>query len=335
MCPMRSRVFFSFLVGAVLSVTVVASTAQAEDDPEVLIREGVSLRRSGDDAKAYGYIKRAYDISHTPRTTAQLGLVEQALGRFLDSQQHLSEALDGNDAWVDQNRAVLEKSRESVRQHLGKIELHGLPPGAVVGISGQPPILVPKDGVLWVPPGMVKLALSAPDHTSVSKEAVASAGMSVELEVDFPLAAPAPGAETATPHAATETNSAAATVTTARAAEPDDSKRALRIAGLVTAGAGVAVGVTGIFVYHSGASKRDAIEQDAGAYPRRPYNPSNGNYQTLISTGIGLMIAGGAAVATGAVLYLLGREAETSTDTRVSFGYVPGAGGHILIGGRF
>ena len=119
---MRSRGVFSFL-GAVLSVTVVASTVRAEDDPEVLIREGVSLRRTGDDAKAYGYIKRAYEISHTPRTTAQLGLVEQALGRFLDSQQHLSEALDGNDAWVDQNRAVLEKSRESVRQHLGKIEL--------------------------------------------------------------------------------------------------------------------------------------------------------------------------------------------------------------------
>ena len=96
----------------------------------------------------------------------------------------------------------------------------------------------------------------------------------------------------------------------------------------------MAVGVTGIFVYHSGASKRDAIEQDAGAYPKRPYNPSNGNYGTLIGTGIGLMIAGGAAVATGAVLYLFGREAETSTDTRVSFGYLPGAGGHILIGGR-
>ncbi len=332
---MRLRGFFSFLVAAVLSVTLVESTVRAEDDPEVLIREGVSLRRSGDDAKAYGYIKRAYEISHTPRTTAQLGLVEQALGRFLDSQQHLSEALDGNDAWVDQNRAVLEKSRESVRQHLGKIELHGLPAGAVVGISGQPPIPVPKDGVLWVPPGMVKLALSAPDHTSVSKEAVASAGMSVELEVDFPLAAPGPGTETAARQASTETNGAAATVTTTRAAEPDDSKRTLRIAGLVTAGAGVAVGVTGIFVYHSGASKRDAIEQDANPLAPLPYDPSNGNYRTLGDTGIGLMIAGGAAVATGAVLYLFGREAETSTETHVSLGYAPGAGGHILIGGRF
>ena len=70
--------------------------------------------------------------------------------------------------------------------------------------------------MLWVPPGMVKLALSAPDHTPVSKEAVASAGMSVALEVEFPLAALAPGAETATRQASTETNSAAATVTTTR-----------------------------------------------------------------------------------------------------------------------
>jgi hypothetical protein len=330
---MSSGGFFSILAAAVLSVTVVASTARAEDDPEVLIRDGVSLRRSGDDAKAYGYLKHAYEIAHTPRTAAQLGLVEQALGRFLESQQHLSEALDGNDAWVDQNRALLEKSRESVRQHLGKIELHGLPPGTVVGISGQPPVPVPKDGALWVPPGMVKLALSAPDRTSVSKEAVASAGMSVVLEVDFPLAAPAPGAETVTRQAATETTSAAATVTTTPATGPDDKNRTLRIAGLVTAGAGVLVGVSGVFVYHSGTSKRDAIERNAKA--GLPYDPSNGDYQTLTDTGIALMIAGGAAVATGAVLYLLGREAKTSTETHVSLGYLPGAGGHILIGGRF
>src|SRR5512138_3799471 len=63
-----------------------SSVAMAEsEEPEALIRQGIELRRRGDDARAHGYFKRAYELSKTPRAAAQLGLVDQAVGRFAEA----------------------------------------------------------------------------------------------------------------------------------------------------------------------------------------------------------------------------------------------------------
>jgi hypothetical protein len=108
----------------------------------------------------------------------------------------------------------------------------------------------------------------------------------------------------------------------------------MRLTGLVAAGAGVAVGVTGILLYLSGRSKRNAIEQDAAS--TKPYNTSNGDYQTLGNTGLGFMIAGGAVVAAGTVLYFLERDPESAAaGAHVAFGYAPGVGGNFQIMGHF
>jgi len=116
------------------------------------------------------------------------------------------------------------------------------------------------------------------------------------------------------------------------------SGRPLRIAGLITAGAGVAAGVAGIFVYRSGVNKAHAIEQNANPQSPAPYDESNGNYKTLSNAGIALMVGGGVALATGVVLYLVGRGTDSESNdggTRVSLAYVPGFGAHLSFGGSF
>ncbi len=326
------RALYGLMVALVVALPA-GTAAGADEDPETLIGQGVALRRSGNDAKAFGYFKRAYEMSRTPRTAAQLGLDEQALSRSADAERHLTEALQGNDAWVDQNRALIERSRDTVRLHLGKIELHGLPSDATYELPGGSTAPVPADGVVWVEPGKVTLKLAAPGHGAVSKDAVVTAGGSVEIDATLP--ADTEGA--ATPAAVAETKEGAnAPSSSSGPAQPmdADSGRSMRLGGLITAGAGAAIGVIGLILYLDGRSKLQGIENDASA--KRPYNPSYGSYQTLGNTGLGMLIGGVVAAGAGVTLYLFGRGGEaTDGDAHVAVGYVPGLGGDVQIGGRF
>jgi hypothetical protein len=163
-----------------------------------------------------------------------------------------------------------------------------------------------------------------------------AAGESVTLDVDLPaipqpVAAPAAPPSEAAPVAGSSGQPASSDAGTSSGAP-------LRIAGLISAGVGVAAGVVGIFVYRAAAAKANAIEQNANPMTPAPYDESNGNYKTLGNAGIGLMVGGGVALATGVALYLVGRSADAeSTDAgaRVSLWYVPGSGAHVLLGGSF
>jgi tetratricopeptide (TPR) repeat protein len=119
----------------------VARGGEAED-PEKLIQQAVELRRKGDNARAYGYLKRAFDLARTPRSAAQLGLVEHALGRYAEAEVHLGEALATSDPWVAENRSRLESSRAFVRSNLGRVEVVGAPDDATVSVGSDPSVKI-------------------------------------------------------------------------------------------------------------------------------------------------------------------------------------------------
>src|SRR5262245_713516 len=78
--------------------------ASASNDEDALIRRGLELRRRGDDAAALPHFERAYWLAQSPRSAAQLGFAEQALGRWSDAEVHVAEALRaGDDPWVRKN----------------------------------------------------------------------------------------------------------------------------------------------------------------------------------------------------------------------------------------
>src|SRR3954471_9414020 len=82
----------------------------AEDEgPEALIRQGVSLRRNGQESKAYGYFRRAYETAPTPRSTAQFGLSSVAVGKYAEAEWLLSAAMASGDPWTVEHGAELEK----------------------------------------------------------------------------------------------------------------------------------------------------------------------------------------------------------------------------------
>lgn len=331
-----------------LFVCAGAGAARAEEDIEALIRQGNALRKQGESARAYGYFKRAYDSAHTPRTAAQLGLVEQSLGRHDDAEVHFSEALAGTDPWVEQNRAALEDSRRKVRGNLGRIDIQDAPAGTTVAIGMRAAIAVPADGTLWAKPGDTSIRISAPGRETVVRNVSVSMGANVrvELPAPSPTAAkretPAPPKDTSTtgvleppPSSAPPAPPMAATP----ASSPDATNPGgtLQLAGVVAAGVGAAAGIAGVFVYRAGAAKRDAIADDATN--KRQYDPANGNYKTLGDAGIAMMIGGGAVVVAGAVLYLLGRnqrgEAIDTGPSHAAIDIPPGGGFCIRLSGRF
>src|SRR4051812_40926139 len=104
----RSVVFASLvasLMGAGWAATAHASDASEAED---LIRTAVKLRNEGKDQKAFPLLQRAYDLARTPRTEAQLGLVEMALGYWVESEGHLAHAVAATENhWIASNRPVL------------------------------------------------------------------------------------------------------------------------------------------------------------------------------------------------------------------------------------
>src|SRR5262245_5743759 len=116
---MERRSWNKWLAPACLVALSLAGDARA-DDAESLLRRGIDLRKQGQDTEALESFRAAHTLDPTPRAKAQIGLAEQALGRWLDAHQHLSEALSAaDDPWIIKNREALEGARSTIEDRLG------------------------------------------------------------------------------------------------------------------------------------------------------------------------------------------------------------------------
>src|SRR4026208_2372075 len=83
------------IVGAAALLTLgIARPARAGDSAaaEARIRGGGDRRAKKREERALPLFEKAYQVSRSPRTAGQLGLVEMALGYFLDARRDLGEA---------------------------------------------------------------------------------------------------------------------------------------------------------------------------------------------------------------------------------------------------
>lgn len=343
------------VIKAITVVSVLASllgSAQAEE-PEALIRQGIELRRRGNDARAHGYFKRAYELSKTPRTAAQLGLVDQAVGRFTEGEMLLSDALGTGDPWVQQHRPALEKSLKALRRHLGNVLVQGAPPGTKWSDADHPEAPLPSSGSIWVSPGEGALHFEAAGRLAATLDVKVAVGESVTVTVDLPVVKPpAPPAVSAVsvPESG-HTTDAVPTNPTPPAHPPAPGKEtappppeaasdglAWRITGIVVAATGVAVGVTGFYMRTVATNKLNAIMTQASSNTKAPYDSSNGNWQTYEHAGVGMLIAGGAAIVAGSAMYLINWPGHADEgETKVGLLALPDlhGGGSLQVQARF
>jgi tetratricopeptide (TPR) repeat protein len=173
---------------ALMSICVSSGAAAAAArgaDADKLIQEGVELRRSGDDVTALERFQQALELTPSPRALAQVGLAEQALGRWTQAYEHLHKALDAKgDLWTNKHRAALVEALDHVSDHVGKVEILGGSPGAEVRFDGSPRGTLPVVEPILVPTGKVTIDIVSPGFVSVQRITVVHARESVRESFD-------------------------------------------------------------------------------------------------------------------------------------------------------
>ena len=164
-------------------------------DVEDLIRQGVELRRQGKDARALPLFEQAYRLAPTPRSAAQLGLVEMTLGYRLEAERHLHEALSApHDIWVQRHRDQLEDSLHKVRSAIGELIVTGSPIGAEVRVNGNRVGELPLLAPIRLGEGPASVELRAPGYTSILQKISIMGSRRFSLQMDLRRAPAAPPA---------------------------------------------------------------------------------------------------------------------------------------------
>jgi hypothetical protein len=157
----RAALLIAIFAAATPAHAADSETARAEE----LIKKANALRQQGQDPAALPLVREAYDVARSPRTAAQLGLVELALGYWVSSDDHLTEALaPAHHPWIDKNRKVLDEARASARAHVGTLVIEGEPAGAEVRVNSVRAGNLPLAAPIRVGEGDVTIEVKAPGH---------------------------------------------------------------------------------------------------------------------------------------------------------------------------
>jgi hypothetical protein len=147
-------------------------------DYESLMRDAVSKRRAGDDIAALKLFQQAYELNKTPKALAQMGLAEQALGRWGAADKHLRQALatGGSDPWINKNRAAIGTSLDTIVGHVGQLDVIGQPEGADVRVDGESVGQLPLGHPIVVTAGGVAVEVSARGYLPILRSTTVSVG---------------------------------------------------------------------------------------------------------------------------------------------------------------
>jgi hypothetical protein len=206
-----------------------AAGAVEPAEVEDLIRQGVELRRQSRNGAALSYFQRAYDLQRSPRTAAQLGMVEAALGYWLAAERHLAEALESpRHPWLVEHRTPIAETLESVRGFIGELEVAGAPAGAEVLANGQPAGRLPGPISLRMGEGPVKIEAAAAGHLTATQSVNVVGGdrrrVLFELEKDPSASSAALGAEPPLPAPRPSAPSPVARAAPPSVAQPPDAE---------------------------------------------------------------------------------------------------------------
>jgi len=335
-------------------------------DADALVKEGIALRRQGKDLAALKKFEEANTVQESPRTLAQIGLAEQALGRWGAADRHLRGALSAtDDGWISKNRKLIEQALKIVGQHVGQLEIVGSPVGSEVLVDGEVVGRLPLGGAVAATAGGVAVEVRAPGYVPVVRSAqIAVGGLTRE---SFNLQSTAPQPTTGDAAARNDRANPPASDVSAGANDPvalatnqpgDSGEAALdpsapsvegrpetgamppaRIAALVAAGLSVGALALGVYEHLQWQDRVSSFKQDDACDLGAPgrgspacqslYESGEGS-RTLAFVGYGVA---GAFAATAVVLYLVSPE-PSPAPRPVACGLQPGTYG-LTCAGRF
>src|SRR5437763_9941722 len=143
----RAAALLTLSIGVGIGFTARPAHAGDSAEAEALIRQGVDLRGQKKDERALALFEKAYQVSRSPRTAGQLGLVEMALGYFVDAEKYLGEAVASPDhPWVAKNLPTLKAQLAAATAQIGDLYIAGEPAGAEVIVNGKSVGRLPLSG---------------------------------------------------------------------------------------------------------------------------------------------------------------------------------------------
>jgi hypothetical protein len=178
----RGRVLHIVGAAALLTPLTLGWTARSarageSGDAEALIRQGVELRSQKKDERALPLFEKAYQISRTPRTAGQLGLVEMALGYFVDAERYLGEAVASPEhPWVAKNLPTLKAQLATAKSQIGELYVIGEPAGAEVWVNGKQVGKLPLSAPIRLEKGRAEVQVRAAGYLASSDTVVMVGG---------------------------------------------------------------------------------------------------------------------------------------------------------------
>jgi hypothetical protein len=240
-----------------IAVSFVALTAgenvgrAAAAPDEDLNNRGVDLRRAGEDRAAVEVFKQAYELTHSARATAQLGLAYQALGRWELAMPLVSKALETPaDPWVKKYAEQLRAALGVIKEHVARVDLTGEPAGAEVVVNGSLVGTLPLATLVTVPIGAVDIQVRAAGYRDEARKLNLTAHqverVFVRLDREAGAGAPATGAKIDEPQATTvadDPKKAPVTASSTDSLMSPGTRSALKWTSLGLGVAGIAGGV--------------------------------------------------------------------------------------------
>lgn len=156
-----------------------------EPSEEALIEQGLELRRERRDAEALALFERAYERNRSPRALAQVALAQQALGRWLEAERTLMEALAAeDDPWIASRSELLRSALESIREHLASLVVESNVTPSTLFLDGV------RVGELPLPPlrvvaGTVRVEVRTEHHGAVKRSIEVKGGATVVESIHF------------------------------------------------------------------------------------------------------------------------------------------------------
>ncbi len=164
------------LAAGVASAQTQPSAAVNVADPS--IEHALALREQGRDHEALAEFATVWTRSRSPEARAQMALASMALGRWVEAEQQLREALDATDhPWITARRSLLEGALAEMRQHLGRLEVMGNIAGAEVFLDGATLGRLPMSAPAWAREGTLVLEVRAEGYQPLQRRVVIAPGV--------------------------------------------------------------------------------------------------------------------------------------------------------------
>jgi hypothetical protein len=308
-----------------------SSATPPESRADALIRRGVEQRKSGNDDDALQTFRSAYAIEPTARVRAQIGLAEQALGRWVDAETDLAAALrDDSNAWIAKNAQALRGALQVVHQHVGTVQVLGSPVGAVVKIDDREVGRLPLDKGVRIAAGEIVISVAAPGYIDISRKVTVGPGAKVrEIVTLHAVSGPSPVASGARPErpapdvaATSETGPMRQREAASRDDVPASTSTSTSFStaqrwGIATLALGVAAGGVGALFASQAISKNRASTMNCTGNECDPIGFENRHAAVIAGDRATIaLIATGALLVGGTTLLLVGRHKDEASAWR-------------------